>query len=102
MTYGELKCILDKNHIPDNTHLLSNSGWECGETEMNGVYYNPDRNEVWFGQGDWLGEIKEYKSDEFFILYPFYDENTREYKDFKGRVLFEREYEYDEQGRVIG
>lgn len=96
MTYGELKYILDKNHIQDNTRFLSNSGWECDETEMNGIYYNPDKEEVWFTEGRWFSEIKEYKNNGFFVLYPFYDENTREYKNFKGEVLFERKYKYDE------
>ena len=87
MTYGELKYILNKNSISSDAHFLSNSGWECGETEMNGVYYNPDKNEVWFCTGDNLDEVKEYKNDGFKILYPFYDEETREYKDFKWNVI---------------
>ena len=52
MTYGELKYILDKYSISDDAHFLSNSGWECDETEMNGVCYNSNKNEVWFFQGD--------------------------------------------------
>ena len=95
MTYGELKHILDKNNIPDDAHFLSNSGWECGETEMNGIYYNPNKNEIWFGQGVWLGEVeKEYKNEGFQVLYPFYDKEDNVYKDFKGNTLFGHQYLY--------
>lgn len=93
MTYGELKYILDKYNIPDDVHFLSNSGWECSETEMDGVYYKPNKNEVWFGQAWCLNEVeKEYKNNGFQVLYPFYDKETDEYKDFEGNVLFGYQY----------
>ena len=88
MTYGELKYILDKYSISDDVHLLSNSGWECDETEMNGVCYNSNKNEVWFFQGDNVIEIEKYKDDGFYILYPFYDEKIEGYKNLKGNILF--------------
>lgn len=95
MTYGELKYILDKYSISDDAHFLSNSGWECCETEMNGVYYNSNKNEIWFGQGEYLNEVeKEYKNEGFQILYPFYDKEDDVYKDFEGYTLFGRQYLY--------
>lgn len=52
MTFGKLKEILEKNNIPDNAILMSDSGWECDATDMNGIYYNQEKNIVVFTQGD--------------------------------------------------
>ena len=52
MTFGKLKEILEKNNIPDNAILLSDSGWECDATDMDGIYYKREENIVVFTQGD--------------------------------------------------
>ena len=44
MTYKELKEIFTKNNIPEDAHLMSDSGWECCATDMNGIYYNNESN----------------------------------------------------------
>ncbi len=69
MTVKELKQILTANNIPEDARLMSDSGWECGATDMDGVYYNPKENIVVFTQeyeynyGDdfkWIGaEVKK-------------------------------------------
>lgn len=51
MTFKELQNIIKDNNIPEDVHLLSNSGWECDATEMDGVYYNETLNEIVFTQG---------------------------------------------------
>lgn len=50
MTYKKLKEIIERNGVPEDVHLMSNSGWECSATEMDGVYWNPEANEVHFIQ----------------------------------------------------
>lgn len=50
MTFSDLAKIIELNHIPKDVKLLSNSGWECGPTDMDGVYYFPDKNELHFTQ----------------------------------------------------
>lgn len=50
MTYKELKEILTRNNIPEDTTLMSDSGWECGATDMDGIYYNKKLNVVVFRQ----------------------------------------------------
>ena len=50
MTYEQLKNIIEKNNIPEDVHLMSNSGWECCATEMDGVLWNPTYNEIHFTQ----------------------------------------------------
>ena len=50
MTFEELEDIITRNNIPKNVRLLSDSGWECGETEMDGVYYDETENTLIFTQ----------------------------------------------------
>ena len=50
MTYEQLKNIIEKNNIPEDVHLMSNSGWECCATEMDGVLWIPTYNEIHFTQ----------------------------------------------------
>ena len=50
MTVKELKQILTTNNIPEDARLMSDSGWECCATDMDGVYYNPKENIVVFTQ----------------------------------------------------
>ena len=59
MTFNELEDIITRNNIPKNVRLLSDSGWECGETEMDGVYYDETENTLIFTQ-----EINQY--DDYF------------------------------------
>lgn len=50
MTFAELNKIIEENHIPHGVKLMSDSGWECGASNMNGVYYNKEKNEIVFTQ----------------------------------------------------
>lgn len=60
MTIGEFKKILKKFNIPEDVTMLSDSGWECSETDMDGVWYNEEEKEIVFTQnGD------EYERDYF-------------------------------------
>lgn len=50
MTFVTLKKIIADNDIPDEVHLMSDSGWECDATEMNGVYYDKFKKLIVFTQ----------------------------------------------------
>lgn len=50
MTIGELKGLIQQHKIPDETIMLSDSGWECCETDMDGVYYNAEKKIIVFTQ----------------------------------------------------
>jgi hypothetical protein len=50
MTFKKLKQVIEKHNIPEGVHLLSDSGWECFATEMDGVYYNECKNVIVFTQ----------------------------------------------------
>lgn len=67
MTIALLKQILKENNIPDDVHLMSDSGWECDATEMDGVMYNKQENTIVFAQGGYIH--RRYEGDEWVILY---------------------------------
>ena len=50
MTLCALKQICEKHNIPDDVTLMSDSGWECDSTHMDGVYYNEKDNVIVFTQ----------------------------------------------------
>ena len=50
MTFGQLRKIIVDNDVPDEVHLMSDSGWECSATEMNGVYYDKFKKLIVFTQ----------------------------------------------------
>lgn len=50
MTFEELENIITRNNITKNVKLLSDSGWECCATDMDGVYYDETKNELIFTQ----------------------------------------------------
>lgn len=50
MTFEKLNRLIFDNNIPINVHLMSDSGWECSETEMDGVFYNEKENLIVFTQ----------------------------------------------------
>ena len=50
MTFEKLKELIEKHNIPSNVKLLSDSGWEVEETEMDGVFYNQKENHIIFTQ----------------------------------------------------
>lgn len=50
MTFAELNKIIEENNIPHDVKLMSDSGWECGASDMDGVYYNKEKNEIVFTQ----------------------------------------------------
>lgn len=68
MTFEKLKELIEKYHIPNNVKLLSDSGWECNETDMDGVYYNEKENHIIFTQ-------------DFSIYNNYYD--NKDYKELK-------------------
>ena len=50
MKLNALLKLLEKHNIPDDVTLMSDSGWECCATEMDGVYYNSLENVIVFTQ----------------------------------------------------
>lgn len=50
MTFEKLHQIIEENNIPHDVELQSDSGWECYETEMDGVYYDTEENRLIFTQ----------------------------------------------------
>ena len=68
MTMDILCRIIEENDIPRDVHFMSDSGWECDPTEMDGVYYHKENNTIVFTQGG-CSDREYEKSDEWEILY---------------------------------
>ena len=60
MTYQKLKTIIEHHEISENVRLTSDSGWECGATEMDGVYYHSSKNVLVFTQNE---QYNKYNND---------------------------------------
>lgn len=68
MTFEKLKNIILQNNIPEDVKLLSDSGWECGETEMNGIFYNKQLSHIIFTQtGDKYDQY--HKNKQYICLH---------------------------------
>lgn len=50
LTFDKLSKIVEKYNIPHDVTFLSDSGWECCETSMCGVWYNREKNVIVFTQ----------------------------------------------------
>ena len=89
MTYELLTKIIEENNIPKDVKFMSDSGWECCETEMDGIFYNKEENILIFTQkGDqydsWFkkhgcmcvyGKLKDFKDTYGFDYYECYNED---------------------------
>ena len=52
MTLHKLLTLIEENNIPTDVKLTSDSGWECGSTEVDGVWYNSVANTIVFTQSE--------------------------------------------------
>ena len=50
MTLEKMKERMERNGVPGNVRLMSNSGWELGATDMDGILWNPEENVIHFVQ----------------------------------------------------
>jgi len=62
MTFFELKWLIEKNNIPENVAIMSNSGWECGATDVDAIYYSSSKNEIHLVQNVY-GHESNYNED---------------------------------------
>lgn len=46
MTIEILNKIIKENNIPNDAIIRSDSGWECGDTACDGVWYNKKKNVI--------------------------------------------------------
>lgn len=63
MTLELLNKIYEENDVPKDALLMSDSGWECDATDMDGVFYSKEHNTVFITQGGWSDVARGYKHD---------------------------------------
>lgn len=66
MTFEKLNELIVKYNIPSSVKLMSDSGWECDATDMDGIYYNKEQNILVFTQG--IGQ-EDYLEPEWSLLW---------------------------------
>lgn len=69
MTIGEFSKLIKDNNIPEDVTMLSDSGWECSATDMDGIYYNEEEQEIVFTQNGNKYERKYYNKPEWKLLH---------------------------------
>lgn len=82
MTLGQLNKLMVEHNIPDDAKLMSDSGWECSATDMDGIYYNPTENIVVFTQ-----TAEPYESY---------------HQDSDWKLIYQREEDYEKLLRLVG
>lgn len=63
MNLNKLLELIREYDIPEDVKLRSDSGWECGATDMDGVYYNRKLNVIVFTQGVSVSDYYFINSD---------------------------------------
>lgn len=61
MTFCQLRSIIKDNNIPEDVRFMSDSGWECDATDMDGIYYQESTNTIVFTQS--ISEYEKYSSE---------------------------------------
>lgn len=69
MTLGEFNKLMKDNNIPEDVTMLSDSGWECGPSDMDGIYYNEADNELVFVQEGNVYDRNYYGKPEWKLLH---------------------------------
>jgi hypothetical protein len=73
MTFKDLCKIIKDNNIPNNVILRSDSGWEANDTEMNGVWYNKNRNTIVFTQDNTMSYSTRKEAEDWKCLSDNYE-----------------------------
>lgn len=65
MTFKKLSELIEKYEIFEDVVLRSDSGWECGPTEIGGVWYSWINNDIIFTQ---FPDEDDYTEKDFVLL----------------------------------
>ena len=47
MTFEKLALLIERYNIPHDVEILSDSGWECNATNMDGIYYPKKKKQLY-------------------------------------------------------
>lgn len=68
MKIGEFSKLIKDNNIPEDAIMLSDSGWECEPSCMDGIYYSESKNEIMITQeGDKYDRY--YGNEEWHLIH---------------------------------
>ena len=81
MTIEKFLSLLSE--VSDDATLLSDSRWECGPTDMDGVFYNEKTNEITFTQGCWASEFKHHVGEKCLYFAGWDKANENKKREFE-------------------
>lgn len=93
MTLELLNKIYEENDIPKDALLMSDSGWECDATDMDGIFYSKADNTVFITQGDWADVVYGYNNDPgdcILIYVP--DKDLNRFVDMYSNGIFDNDF----------
>lgn len=95
--------LIKDNNIPGDVFIATDSGWECGPTEVSLVFYSPSRNVLMLTREGSLSVLTDYENHKPTGTY-IYDRQTP--SDI--RYIYRREYpdedfamNYDDEDECI-
>lgn len=63
MTFSYLREIMETYDIPEDVRLMSDSGWECGATDMRGAFFHKEDKVIVFTQSAQYSDSDYYKEN---------------------------------------
>ena len=95
MTIEKLNALIHKYHIPQDTIILSNSGWECDSTDTDGVFYDEQLNVITLTQGACY-DIRDYMGQKC-----LYCEGIDEHPENEQRIISDYKCYINKETRII-
>lgn len=77
MSLGQFNALMKKHNIPDDATIMSDSGWECSESDCGGVFYSTSANTIILTRKYKIGDKYSYGSVNL------HDPECPKYSDYK-------------------
>lgn len=95
MTVEKLNALVHKYHVPQDAIILSDSGWECGPTDTDGVFYDEQTNTITLTQGGYY-DIAEHFGEQC-----LYCSEIDEHSENEQKVIRDYNCHINKETRII-
>lgn len=70
ITVGNLMGLITANNIDEHATVMTDSGWECDETEVDMIFYNPKTKVLMFTR-EYGNALVYEESDDWKLLWKY-------------------------------
>lgn len=84
MTFEILNKVIKEYDIPKDVKLMSDSGWECDATDMDGIWYNRKENILVFTQDGCQYDYHYFKEPNWECVYG----QEKDFKEKNGYSMY--------------